>query len=79
MWWAAIRCVVPVCNDDTCRDGSEDAVSEGAVATEEDGGNNVEDQDEDRDDDLGEAEAEGVCGESEYRFARHGGGRGGTR
>lgn len=72
MLWAAIGCVVPVCNDDTCRDGSEDTVSEGAVATEDDGGNNVEDQDEDSDDGLGEAEAEGVCGESEDYFARHG-------
>jgi len=41
--WAGVVCVVPVSDDDACRDGGEDAVAEGAVAAEHDNGDDVKD------------------------------------
>jgi hypothetical protein len=69
--WAAVVCVVPVGDDDACRDGGEDAEAESAVAPKNDGGDDVKDQDEDGDDNLGEADGEDVGGEGDDLFVRH--------
>jgi hypothetical protein len=71
--WAGVVCIVPVGDDDACRDGGEDAEAEGAVAAEDDGGDDVKDQDDDGYDNLREADAEGVGGEGDDLFVRHGG------
>jgi len=73
--WPGVACIVPVGNDDTRSDGSEDAVAKGAVATQDGDRDDVEDENEDGDDDLREAKSEGVGGEADDLFARHGGGR----
>ena len=70
---AGVVCVVPVGDDDACRDWGEDAEAEGAVAAEDGDGDDVKDQDDDGDDNLGEADAEGVGGEGDDLFVRHGG------
>lgn len=64
-----VGCVVPITDDNTCRDGGENSIAKSAVTTVDGGGDDVEDQDKDCNNELRETKAEGVGGKRDDRFA----------
>ena len=63
--------MVPVGDNHACCDGSEDSVAKSSVAPENGDGDDVEDQNKDGEDELSQAEAEGIGRKGDDLFARH--------